>query len=342
MLEQVVHVRQHVEAGVCRQGLARDARAGDQHHAQLGHLTLHRREGIGDVAQQWRADGRAADRGDDELLVAAVAVASAQRIAVGERVRVERQGVAGEGEVAPGPVADPRQAGTERQLGDVFRVADEDRPVADPRIAGDVLDVVGVAVGAQVRLALVALLHRQAADEVGQEHERLALELRVLVIVVVDFPGLVADDDVVVLLAQHVGEGQEVARHHLVHRAQREERLQVVLARLRLEVTALVGEPRGDRMQPLALALEVGRRRIDREPVDLEVGLQLRASRARSPGRAGRGRDRSRWRRTARGACAPWRATQVERGGWTPTKSRTARANATGSRAGSGGRRRRR
>ena len=127
----------------------------------------------------------------------------------------------------------------------------------------------------RMRFALVVALHRQAADEVGEEDERLALQLRVLVVVVVDVPRLVADHDVVVLGLEQVDEGHEVVGHDLVHRAQREERLQVVLAGHALEVPALVGQALRDRVQPLAFVLEVARGRVDGEPVDRQIGLQL-------------------------------------------------------------------
>ena len=68
-----------------------------------------------------------------------------------------------------------------------------------PREARDVLDHLGVVVGGQERLALAAVGHRQPADEVGQPDVGGPLLLGVLVEVVVELPGLVADPEVVVL-----------------------------------------------------------------------------------------------------------------------------------------------
>jgi len=93
-------------------------------------------------------------------------------------------------------------------------------------------------------------------------------------VVVIDLPGFVADDDVVVLRFDQIDEGQEIARHHLIHGAQGEEGLQVVLAGHRLEVPALVGQAPDDGMQAFAFAFEVGRGWRHGEPVDLKVGLQ--------------------------------------------------------------------
>ena len=177
-----------------------------------------------------------------------------------KRTRIEGQAIAAVAEVAVGPFADARQAGAERLLGHVLAVADEDGGIAQVRIARHMLDVVGIAVGAQRSLALVAWLHRKAADEVGEENIGLALELRVLVIVVVHVPGLVADHDVVVLGLDQVDEGHEVVIHDLVHRAQGEEGRQIVFSGHLLEVAALVGQALGDRVQAFAFALEVASR----------------------------------------------------------------------------------
>ena len=42
-----------------------------------------------------------------------------------------------------------------------------------------------------------------------------------------------------------------------------------------LEMPALVRQALRDRVQPLAFLLQVARRRVDGEPVDLEIGLEL-------------------------------------------------------------------
>ena len=173
------------------------------------------------------------------------------------------------------PVADPRQAVPERVRDDVVGIADEDGPVADPGEAGDVLDHLGVVVGGQERLVLAAVLERQPADEVGQPDVRGRLQLRVLVQEVVDLPGLVADPEVVVLLARDVEEEHEVGDEDLVHPPDRLEGVQVVLGRLALDVRRLVREQRARRVDPLALGLEHCGDRMLREPVDLEIGMQL-------------------------------------------------------------------
>ena len=58
-------------------------------------------------------------------------------------------------------------------------------------------------------------------------------------------------------------------------RADRLERVQVVLAGLVLDVAGLVGQPARRRVHPLAGVLEHRGDRVLREPVDLEVGMQL-------------------------------------------------------------------
>ena len=92
---------------------------------------------------------------------------------------------------------------------------------------------------------------------------------------VVEVPGLVAQPQVERVAFDQVVEDHEVVDEHLVHPAYGLERVQVVLARLRLEVAALVGEqPRG-RVHDLAALLEELRHRRLGQPLDLQVGPPL-------------------------------------------------------------------
>jgi hypothetical protein len=92
-----------------------------------------------------------------------------------------------------------------------------------------VLDHLGVVVGGQVRLALATGRHRQPADEIGHPGEGRSLQLRVLVQVMVDVPGFVADDHVVFACLDGVVEDHEVGQEDLVHPADRLEGVEVVL-----------------------------------------------------------------------------------------------------------------
>ncbi len=191
------------------------------------------------------------------------------------RRRREPGDVAGEREVLLGPLADRRQLSAEPIRHDVVGLADEDRPVADPRVSSDVLDHLRVVVGRQEGLSRSAVGHRQEADEVGQPHVLAALELGVLVPEVVDVPRLVADHDVVQPLLDDLLEDHEVGEQDLVHAAQRLEAVQVVLAGLRGDVRRLVGQPAAGRVDPLALRLEHRGDGMLGEPVDLDVGTEL-------------------------------------------------------------------
>ena len=224
--------------------------------------------------QQVRADARPADGDDAHALVIAVAELGAQPAALAEVGGIEAGDVAGEVEVAFGPIADHRQLRPEPLGHDVLRVADEQRQVAHVRVIGDVVDHVAVLVGGQEALVLAAVLHRQEADEVGQPRERHALLARVLVQVVVELPRLVADPQVVALIADDVVEEHEVGGEDLVHAAQRVEAVQVVLGRLGLDVARLVGEMGAGRVDALPLPAQNARDGVLREPVDLEVGVQ--------------------------------------------------------------------
>ncbi len=247
VLEEVVHVGPHLEPVDPGKRIGGQPGAGHEDHAKFRHAALHGRVRVCNLRQEILPDRGAADGRDRNLLVLPVAEPGADRLGVGERRGVERQRVAAVGEVTVSPCSDAGQAWTERRLRHVLRIADEDGRVAHVGKALDVLDVVGVPVRAEEGFPLV-VLHRQASHEVRQEDERLALELGVLVVIVVDLPRLVADHQIVVLALHQVDEGHEVVRHELVHRSEREERRQVVLARDVLEVLALAREPRGQRV----------------------------------------------------------------------------------------------
>ena len=183
-----------------------------------------------------------------------------------------------------------RQAGAERRVRQLGEAADEHRPVADVRVAVQVLDHLGVVVGAQLGLARVAVrVDRQEADDVGQERVRRDLALGILVQEVVDLPRLVADPQVVGRLAHDVVEEHVVRAEDLVHPAERVEGVQVVVAGLALPVGGLGREVGAGRVHDLALGLEHRRHRRLGQPLDLQVGHRARAATARSRGRAARG-----------------------------------------------------
>jgi hypothetical protein len=142
------------------------------------------------------------------------------------------------------------------------------------REARDVLDHLRVVIRRQEGLVLAAVLHRQPADEVGQPHVGGALLVRVLVQVVVELPGLVADPEVVLLVADEVVEDHEVGEQDLVHPPDRLEAVQVVLGRLALDVPRLVGEQLARGVDALAASLEHPGHGVLGEPVDLEVGVE--------------------------------------------------------------------
>ena len=171
-----------------------------------------------------------------------------------------------------GPVADRGQLGAEGVGNDVLVVTDEDRPVAHPGEASDVLDHLRVVVSGQERLPFAAVGHRQPPDEVGQPDVRGLLLLGVLVQEVVQLPGLVADPKVVLLVADDIVEDHEVGQQDLVHAADRLEAMQIVLGRLALDVTGLVRQVGARRMYVFTARLQHPGHRVLGQPVDLEVG----------------------------------------------------------------------
>src|ERR1700755_3230161 len=96
-----------------------------------------------------------------------------------------------------GPAPDRRQARAGAIGDDVPWRADEDGPVPHAWVAGDVLDHLGVVIGGQPGFAWAAVRHREPADEVGQPRVCGSLLFGVFVKVVVEFPGLVPDPQVI-------------------------------------------------------------------------------------------------------------------------------------------------
>ncbi len=189
--------------------------------------------------RRWIPTPGAAGRDDADLLVGAEAQLLAERVAIAELGRVEGGDVAGEVEARLRPVADRRQLRREPLRDDVVGIADEDRAVAQARVAGHVLDHLAVDVGGEERLVLAALGHRQHADEVGEPDVGRGLQLRVLVQEVVDLPGLVGDPDVERLLADEVVEDHEVRAEDLVEATQHLEGVERVLAGLAVDARGL-------------------------------------------------------------------------------------------------------
>ena len=178
----------------------------------------------------------------------------------------------------------------------------------------DVLDHLGVVVGRQERLALAAGGHRQPADEVGHPGERRPLELRVLVQEVVDVPGLVADDEVVLAGLDRIVEDHEVRDEDLVHAPDGLEGIEVVLGRLGGDVRRFRGELGAQRVDPLAVRLEHVRDRALGEPVDLEIRMELAELVGDRRRRAGRGRGRWATRCRARDAAGRVRGSRFGAG----------------------------
>src|SRR5439155_24176229 len=111
-----------------------------------------------------------------------IAHAAAQVGAVAGGLLVESKDVAvGELVVAFGPATYLRKSWSERPRNHVLRPADEDRPIAHPRKALDLLDHLGVVIGGEERVTLAQAGHRHPSDDVRQPYIRRGLQLRVLV-----------------------------------------------------------------------------------------------------------------------------------------------------------------
>ncbi len=174
--------------------------------------------------------------------------------------------------MALGPSPDLRQTRAERARDDVRGLTDEDRAVADPREALDLLDHLRVVVRGQLRLTGTAFWKWQEANEIGQPGVGRGLALGVLVQEVIDVPRLVADPQIERVFGDDVVEHHEVRAQDLVHPAQRPEGVQLVLAGLPVEMPRLAGQRGARGMDRLAAALEHRRHRGLGEPLDIQVG----------------------------------------------------------------------
>ena len=136
------------------------------------------------------------------------------------------------------------------------------------------LDHLRVVIRGQCRLPVTAIGHREPADEVGQPGIGRSLLLGILMKVVIDFPCLVTDPQVVRFLADQVVEHHEVRHHDLVHAPPGLEAMKVVLGGLSLEMTGLVGEVLAHRMDPLAPRGQHRSDRVLRQPIDFEIRME--------------------------------------------------------------------
>ena len=84
MAVEIVHVAANLEPFRLGQGRRVDPRPGNDDHPQRRHALLRLRERVDHAPKQMRADARAADGDDADLLVRGIAELRAERLAVGE------------------------------------------------------------------------------------------------------------------------------------------------------------------------------------------------------------------------------------------------------------------
>jgi hypothetical protein len=141
------------------------------------------------------------------------------------------------------------------------------------------LDHLGVVVTRQKRLTLATGRHRQEADEIGKPGKRRLLQLRMFVPVVIDVPGFIGNDQIVVTLFDCILKDHEVRDQHLVHSAQRLEGVKIMLTRFQFDVPGLACKPGAERMDTLAIRIKQTRHGILCQPIDLQSGCSVRNSR---------------------------------------------------------------
>ena len=228
-----------------------------------------------DPAQQVTADTRAAHGHQADLLVVAIAELTPQPHPVRKIGGVEAGHIAREGVVLTRPVSDEWKVRPERVRDDVGVVSDEDGLIPDPGKASDVFDHLRVVVGCQKCFVLASIGHRKPADEVSQPDVRRLFLLRVLVEVVVEFPSLVADPQVVRVVAHHIMEHHEVGEQDLIHPSDRLEAVQIMLCGFAFDVAGFVRQESAGWMDMFASRLQDRGNRVLGEPIDLKIRMEL-------------------------------------------------------------------
>ena len=179
------------------------------------------------------------------------------------------ENITAEVEVFRNPVSHRRQVLTEAHGHDVFRVTHENRAIAQSGLAFHMLDHLGVVIRGQERLVVTAIVHGHPPHEIRKPGDLRFFQLRVFMPVMIHVPGLVRDDEIVMLLLEHFLEHHEVGDQYFVHAANGLERVQVVFAGLGLDVVGFVGKYFAGRVNSLVIRIEKARHRVLGEPVDL-------------------------------------------------------------------------
>src|ERR1700733_7050080 len=253
---EVRHEGAHLDAIRRIKRLRVDPRTGHDDHAQLRYSGSRHRPALQDAANEMRADTGSADGDDADTLARAVTKRLPQIHSRAEGPRVFSQDISGEVEVFGYPVAHVRQIPAERSRDHVFRLADKDGAIAYTRVAFDMLDHLGIVITGQEGLALAARRHRQKADEIGEPGQRSFLQFRMFMPEMIDVPGFVSDDEIVVAVLDGVLENHEVRDQHFVHSSQRLEGVQIMFARFQYDVPGWAGEPGTERMDIFAVRFQ--------------------------------------------------------------------------------------
>ncbi len=88
-----------------------------------------------------------------------------------------------------------------------------------------------------MRFASAAFGHGQVADEIGEPGERAALELGMFVPEMIDIPGFIGDDEIIISVFDQLLKHHEIGDQYLVHAAQCLKDLKIVLAAFAFDMT---------------------------------------------------------------------------------------------------------
>ena len=93
--------------------------------------------------------------------------------------------------------------------------------------------------------------------------------------VVIDVPGLVGDHQIVIARIDGILEDHEVFDQHLVHAPDGLEAVQLMLARFQFDMPRFAGQLCTQGVHALAAGFQQPRHRILRQPVHLQIRMQL-------------------------------------------------------------------
>src|ERR1700722_8311699 len=221
------------------------------------------------------ADARSAHGDNTDALIRSVSQRLPQVLTRAKTPRVLANDITCEIKVLGYPLAHIRQILPERPRNHVVRSANENGAITNAGVALDMFDHLGIVIAGQESLVFAARGHWKEADEIGEPCKRRFLQLGMLVPIMVNVPSFVSDNEVIRTSIDCILEDHEIMNEHLIHSADRLERVKIMLARFKLDVPGLPRQPGAERVNFFGVRLKQTGHRILSQPFDLQIRMQL-------------------------------------------------------------------